>query len=74
MTHVCCDCGVDCSVILMLDGTLCAVTGVDCCYTDAGWHSVCCDCGVDCSVILMLDSTLLGCGNNRDMLADQLCL
>ena len=27
---VCCDCGVDCSVILMLDGTLCAVTGVDC--------------------------------------------
>ena len=63
-------CGVDCSVILTLDGTLLCcgnnrwdtltVSLIDLllCYTDAGWHSVCCDCGVVCSVILMLDGTL----------------
>ena len=63
-------CGVDCSVILTLDGTLLCcgnnrwdtltVSLIDLllCYTDAGWHTVCCDCCVDCSVTLMLDGTL----------------
>ena len=53
-----CDCGVDSSVILMLGGTLCAVTGVDCSVILMLGGTLCAVTGVDCSVILMLGGTL----------------